>query len=134
MIIVGHLIIKKEYIDPFESTYTKHYEIIEIIDIYYYSKRTSTAPYEAKYVLHEFDVIGEDVLKNSTLTVFEYLNLLKKKSKEIQKKFNYITPTEKIIYGWGIEDIYNALGLGDFYTIHKEKYDDIFKRNTVSPY
>lgn len=133
-----HRWVVREYIDPFESEKTTHYEISELRDIFNYSKRYSSPSLEPRYTIYKFDVIGENVLEKSKLTIFDYLELLKNKSDEIKKNFNY----SEIVYpsigysGFATDeysDIARVLGLKD-YEKNKQKIKEIFDNHLVSPY
>lgn len=131
---MSHLFLRKNFIDPFEIEVTQHIEIVELECIWYYSKRTASAPYEARYSVHEFNILGENTLERSNLTIWEYFELLKKKPVEIQKRFQYNVTNNLFAMGRKYEDIALALGIINDYNKNKESYNSIFYRNTASPY
>lgn len=131
---MSQLLIKKQFIDPLEPEFTQHTEIVELVNIKHYSKRTSSPQFEAKYKVHSFNIIGEGVLEKSNLTIWEYFDLLKSKSKEIQEKFSYKVTDEKCVTQYSFEDIAIAIGIGEQYKQNEEEYKEIFWNNTYSPY
>lgn len=131
---MSRFFLRKNYVDPFEEEYVSHYEVVELLRVYYYSKRTASAPYEAEYVVHSFNLIGQNVLVNSNLTIFEYLELLRDKPKEIQEKFKYKKTEVLNIHQWSNQAIFQDLGIEANYKENKESYDNILKQHILSPY
>lgn len=131
---MSQLFLRKMFFDPFETEITQHVEIIELEAIWYYSKRTASPPYEATYNLYEFNILGENTLERSNLTIWEYFDLLKKKPVEIQKRFQYKVTNKLVAVGRKYEDIAANLGIINDYNKNKESYNAIFYRNTYSPY
>lgn len=95
--------LKRAYIDPFESEEITKVEIVEVEKINFFSKRRANKPnYEIHYKSFKFDVMASK-LQSWQLNIFDYLQLLSEKPKEIQEKYHYeVTTMEPLEIQFGI--------------------------------
>lgn len=133
---MGCLILNKTYTDPFiEEEVITHVEIVELNSISNYSKRTASNRYEVDSMVYKFIIKGDmgSTLKNANLDIFEYLNLLRTKSKEIKDKFEY-TEDRRNGSADTSEGIATLLGIKNIFDKNQEYYTNIFESYMINPY